>query len=282
MTMRKAAVACAVLLAALSMVAMASGCGKKGMEETRRSELILATTTSTQDSGLLDAWIPMFEEDNPYAVKVIAVGSGEAIQMGREGEADVILAHSPADEEKLVEEGYGINRRAVMHNEFILVGPAGDPAGVKNAASAVEAFALIANSRSPFVSRADGSGTHQRELEVWKEAGMEPGGAWYTETGKGMADTLRVASEQGAYALSDYGTYLKLSGDLELEVLYQGDETLYNEYHVIEVNPEKWPDVNGDGARAWAHFVVSREAQEFLETYGVEEFGRPLFCPDAL
>lgn len=283
MRLRKTALLVIALAVLALMLAGVVGCGEK--EETKpleRTDLILATTTSTQDSGLLDEWLPMFEKDNPYSVKVIAVGSGEAMKMGREGECDVMLVHSPAAEEEMVAEGYAVDRNAVMHNNFIVVGPASDPAGIKNATTAVEAFTMIANAQQPFISRADDSGTHVRELKVWKEAGITPQGTWYAETGKGMADTLRVASEQQAYALSDDGTYLALQDDLELEVLFEGDPVLYNNYHVMNVNPEKYPDVNYEGAQAFNDFCISREAQEFLLTFGVKEFGRPLFEPDAL
>jgi len=270
------------LVAVLAIVTMATGCGEKKTEPVERTELILATTTSTQDSGLLDEWVPMFEENNPYSVKVIAVGSGQAMEMGRNGECDVMLVHSPSEEEKMVAEGYAIDRNAVMHNNFIVLGPASDPAGVKSATSAEEAFKKIAASQQPFISRGDDSGTHTRELKVWKEAGIEPQGTWYVETGKGMADTLRVASERKAYTLTDDATYLNLKEDLELEVLFEGDKILYNNYHVMDVNPEKYPDVDYEGAQAFNDFCISPEAQEFLLTFGEDRFGRPLFIPDAL
>ncbi|MBC7231225.1 MAG: substrate-binding domain-containing protein [Actinobacteria bacterium] len=269
-------------LAVLAMAAMIMGCGEKKAEEVERTELILATTTSTQDSGLLDEWIPMFEEDNPYAVKVIAVGSGEAMEMGKKGECDVMLVHSPAAEEQLVAEGYAIDRNAVMHNDFIIVGPAADPARAKEAASAKDAFAAIAASQSGFVSRADESGTHTKEKNIWKAADISPAGAWYMESGKGMGDTLRIASEEGAYTLSDRGTFLSMKDELDLEILFQGDPILFNNYHVMNVNPEKWPDVNYEGARAFNAFCVSAAAQEFLNVFGVEEYGEQLFYPDAL
>jgi tungstate transport system substrate-binding protein len=224
----------------------------------------------------------MFEEDNPYTVKVIAVGSGKAMQMGEEGEADVMLVHSPAAEEEMVAEGFAVNRKPVMHNDFIIVGPASDPAGIANAASAAEAFTLIADSGSTFISRGDDSGTHKKELSIWEEAGIEPQGEWYVESGKGMGDTLRIASEEEAYTLSDRATYLNLSDDVELDILFEGDEILNNYYHVMEVNPEKWPDVNSQGAQAFSDFVTGTEAQEFLLEFGVDRFGQQLFFPDAL
>ena len=268
------------LVVALALFTTVTGCGEEKPGEG--TELILATTTSTQDSGLLDEWVPMFEAENPYSVKVIAVGSGQAMEMGRSGECDVMLVHSPAEEEKMVADGYAVDRKAVMHNNFLVVGPASDPAGVKGATSAVEAFKKIAEAQWPFASRGDGSGTHARELKVWKEAGIEPQGAWYVETGKGMADTLRVASERKAYTLTDDATYLKLKEELELEALYGGDPVLYNNYHVMNVNPDKYPDVDYEGAQAFNAFCTSPQAQEFLLAYGADRFGRPLFEPDAL
>ncbi|MFW6113954.1 MAG: substrate-binding domain-containing protein [Actinomycetota bacterium] len=274
-----------ITFAVLSALLMgAAGCGEKEAEpsETESTNLILATTTSTQDSGLLEQWVPMFEEDNPYTVKVIAVGSGKAMQMGREGEADVMLVHSPAAEEEMVADGYAIDREPVMHNDFIIVGPASDPAGIKDAGSAVDAFSRIAGVQATFISRGDDSGTHKKELTIWEEAGMEPGGEWYVESGRGMGDNLRVASEEGAYTLSDRATYLNLSGDVELEIIFDGDDTLNNYYHIMEINPEKWPDVNSEGAEAFSDFVTGTEAQEFLLEFGVERFGQQLFYPDAL
>lgn len=275
----------AVAFAALTtsaFVALQSGCGLGPSGRAGREELILATTTSTQDTGLLDLWIPMFEERYPYLVKVIAVGSGQAMAMGRQGECDVMLVHSPEEEERMVAEGYAVNRRPVMHNEFVIVGPSEDPASVREAPGAVEAVRRIATAKARFVSRGDGSGTHAVELSIWEEAGVTPCGPWYLESGKGMGDTLRIASQEKAYTLTDKGTFLKLAHELELAVLFRGEERLYNYYHVMEVDPERWPEVNAEGARAFSDFVTGREAQEFLLDFGVEEYGEPLFFPDAL
>ncbi len=269
----------AALLAGITAATVA-GCGSKAT--VKRTDLILATTTSTQDSGLLDQWVPMFEAENPYNVKVIAVGSGQSIEMGRKGECDVMLVHSPAAEEQLVADGYAINRKAVMHNDFLIVGPAADPAGVKSATSAADAFTKIANTQSQFFSRGDDSGTHVKEKSIWTKAGITPTGAWYVSTGSGMGDVLRVASEKQGYTLADRGTYLNLKDTLNLEILYQGDPMLYNLYHVMQVNPEKYPNVNAAGAQAFSDFVTGKEAQEFLNVYGVDKFGLPLFFPDAL
>ncbi len=244
--------------------------------------MILATTTSVLDTGLLDFWIPMFEAVQPYAVKVIAGGSGQAMEMGRAGECDVMLVHSPEEEERMVREGHAVNRRRVMHNAYVVVGPAEDPAGIRGASTAAQALKRIASAGAGFVSRGDGSGTHAKELSLWERAGVSPSGPWYMESGRGMGDTLRIASQARAYTLTDRGTFLKLEKELDLAVLFQEDELLYNFYHVMEVNPEKWPDVNRVGARAFSDFVTGRKAQEFLLRFGVEECGEPLFFPDAL
>lgn len=280
--MKKRALFLTGLILVVALVLTLSGCGEKKAEEVERTDLILATTTSTQDTGLLDEWVPMFEADNPYAVKVIAVGSGAAMEMGKNGEADVLLVHSPAAEEQLVADGYAIDRNAVMHNDFILVGPASDSANLKDSSTAGEAFTAIAESGSKFISRADDSGTHVKELAVWKAADITPAGAWYVEAGKGMGDTLRIGSEEEAYVLTDRGTYLSLRGELDLDIILEGDPILFNNYHVMNVNPEKWPDVNFEGAKAFNAFCISREAQEFLKEFGVEKFGQPLFYADAL
>ena len=246
--------------------------------------VILATTTSTQDSGLLDALVPMFQKETGYVVKTIAVGSGQAMAMGSRGEADVLLVHSPAAEKKLVEDGYGVRRRLVMHNDFIVVGPPSDPAKIKGVATSQEALKKIAVAGAIFLSRGDNSGTHAKEKTLWKAAGINPEGQkWYQSTGLGMGDTLNVASEKGGYTLADRGTYLALNKGkrLGLEILVQGEPLLLNVYHVIEVNPVKWPKVNTAGGKAFANFMVSKKTQDFIATFGTEKFGAPLFFPDA-
>ena len=245
--------------------------------------VILATTTSTQDSGLLDVLIPLFEKKTGYFVKTIAVGSGQAMAMGQKGEADVLLVHSPEAEMKFVADGYGINRRLVMHNDFILVGPAVDPARVKGITSTADAFKKIAAANSLFMSRGDNSGTNAKEKAIWKAAGITvEGQRWYQQTGLGMGQTLNVASEKKAYTLADRGTYLALKKRLDLDILAQGDAILLNIYHVIEVNPARFPKLNvQEGGKAFADYMVSREAQEVVRTFGVDKFGAPLFFPDA-
>jgi tungstate transport system substrate-binding protein len=243
--------------------------------------VILSTTTSTQDSGLLDVLIPIFEKNTGYFVKTIAVGSGQAMAMGQKGEADVLLVHSPAAEKKFVAEGYGINRRLIMHNDFIIVGLPADPAKIKGTKSASEAFKKMAASNALFLSRGDNSGTHAKEKAIWKAAGIDPEKEkWYQQTGLGMGQTLNVAAEKKGYTLADRGTYLALKKNLGLDILVEGDAILLNIYHVIEVNPAKWPKVNAAGGKAFADFMVSRETQAIIKTFGVEKFGSPLFFPD--
>ncbi len=252
--------------------AMATPAGSK--------DLILATTTSTQDSGLLDVLVPAFEEATGYSVKTVAVGSGQAIEMGEQGNADVLLVHSPAAEKELVAAGYGIDRRLVMHNSYLIVGPPADPAKIKGLTSAVDAFTAIAGTESTFVSRGDESGTHTKELGYWKKAGITPEGAWYIETGQGMAATLQVTSEKVGYTLTDIATWLATQEQLDLESLVTDDPSLLNPYHVIQVNPEKFPKVNAAGGNAFADFLLSAEAQAMIGEFGVDEFGQQLFVPD--
>jgi tungstate transport system substrate-binding protein len=250
--------------------------------QAQQKNIILATTTSTQDSGLLDVLLPIFEKKTGYFVKTIAVGSGQAMTMGQKGEADVLLVHSPAAEKKFVAEGYGVNRRLIMHNDFIVVGPAEDPAKIKGGKVTTEAFKKIASAGSLFLSRADKSGTHSKEMAIWKEAGINPEKEkWYQQTGLGMGQTLNVSSEKKGYTLADRGTYLALKKNLQLHILAEGDAILLNIYHVIEVNPAKWPKVNAAGGKAFADFMVSKEVQTIIQTFGVEKFGSPLFFPDA-
>ena len=244
--------------------------------------IILATTTSTQDSGLLDVLLPIFEEKTDYFVKTIAVGSGQAMAMGQKGEADVLLVHSPEAEKKFIAEGYGINRRIIMHNDYVIAGPSEDPAKLKGMKSSLEALKKIASAKGLFLSRGDNSGTHAKEKAIWKAAGVNPEGEkWYQQTGLGMGQTLSVAAEKKGYTLADRGTYLSLKKNLGLDIFVEGDAILLNIYHVIEVNPAKWPKVNSAGAKAFADFMVSKETQEIIKTFGVDKFGSPLFFPDA-
>ena len=266
-----------VVIAILLMGDLGESLGAAGQRE-----VILATTTSTQDSGLLDLLIPLFEKKTGYFVKTIAVGSGQAIAMGRRGEADILLVHSPAAEEHFVKNGFGINRRLVMHNDFVIVGPPEDPAKIKGLKSVAEVFKRIAAEGKLFLSRGDNSGTHVKEKELWKAAGINPEKKrWYQETGLGMGETLNVAAEKKGYTLTDRGTYLALRKNLRLVLLSERDERLMNIYHVIEVNPAKWPKVNALGAKAFADFIVSQEIQEVIRHFGKEKYGEALFYPDA-
>jgi tungstate transport system substrate-binding protein len=278
-----------VLVAAMAMTVavLASGCGKAeetatpGASETTagdRSDLLLASTTSTQDSGLFDEMIPAFEKAYPqYVVKVTAVGSGEAMALGENKDADVLLVHSPAAEEEFMANGYGVERKDVMYNDFVIVGPPDDPAGIKGMASAAEAFAAIAASESLFYSRADNSGTNAKELTIWKAAGVEPAGEWYQQTGQGMGDTLKISSEKAGYTLADRATYLSLREALDLDILVEGDEALFNQYGVIVVADAK----NEQGAVDFMNWITSPEGQELIGGFGVEKFGQPLFTPNA-
>lgn len=246
-----------------------------------RPEIILATTTSTQDSGLLDVLLPDFQQRTGYQVKPIAVGSGQALKMGEQGNADVLLVHSPDAEQAFMATGAGIDRRLVMHNDFIIVGPAADPAGIKGAA-AVPALRAIAAARAPFVSRGDNSGTNALELKLWQQAGIAPAGQpWYIVAGQGMGATLKIANEKAAYTISDRATYLAFSAQIQLPVLVEKDAPLLNIYHVIRVDPQKWPGVNAAGAQAFADYLVSAPAQQLIAGFGVEKYHQALFVPDA-
>jgi tungstate transport system substrate-binding protein len=243
--------------------------------------VILATTTSTQDTGLLDVLVPAFEKSSGYSVKTIAVGTGAALAMGERGDADVLLVHAPSAEETYMTKGRGLSRAIVMHNAFIVVGPASDPAHVKGAASAEAAFSAVAAAHAVFVSRGDDSGTNFKELALWKAAGTTPEGAWYVKTGSGMADTLHIASQKAAYTLTDDGTFLSQRATLGLSPLVEDAKDLRNVYHVIVVKPIDGRVSNEPGAAAFARFVTSAEGQRIIATYGRERFGRPLFTPDA-
>jgi tungstate transport system substrate-binding protein len=272
----------ALLAAVLALVLTAGMTGNALAEQGKLKNLILATTTSTQDSGLLDVLIPIFEKKTGYFVKTIAVGSGQAMTMGKKGEADVLLVHSPAAEKEFMAGGNGTHRTLVMHNDFIIVGPPADPATVKMTKSAPTAFKKIALSKSLFMSRGDNSGTHAKEKAIWKATGINPEKEkWYQQTGLGMGQTLNVAAEKKAYTLADRGTYLALKKNLGLDILNQGDSILLNVYSVIPVNPAKFKKINAEGAQAFADFMVAPETQKIIGTFGVEKFGSPLFFPDA-
>jgi len=244
--------------------------------------VILATTTSTQDSGLLDVLVSQFEKESGYRLKVISVGSGQAMKMGERGEADVLLVHSPEVEKKFMADGFGTTRRLVMHNDFVIVGPAADPAKVLSSSASTDALKRIARSGTLFASRGDNSGTHAKEKGLWKATGINPEGQkWYQQTGLGMGQTLNVAAEKRGYTLTDRATFLALKKNLGLVILAEGDSTLLNIYHVIEINATRWPRVNAPGGKAFADFVLSRKIQDVIGRFGIEKFGAPLFFPDA-
>jgi tungstate transport system substrate-binding protein len=248
---------------------------------TGSRDVILATTTSTADTGLLDVLGPMFTEASGYTLKPIAVGSGAALALGEGGEADVVLVHSPQAEQTFMAEGFGAERRTVMVNDFVIVGPQDDPAGVADVGSTADAFRAIAESQSRFVSRGDESGTNALELRLWKQAGIEPAGHWYIESGIGMGDTLNIANERGAYTITDRGTYLALRDRLELPILIEGDPALLNIYHVITLNPANGPRINSAGGAAFLSFLLDPATQAVIGEFGIEEFGEPLFTPCA-
>jgi len=250
---------------------------------TQQKDIILATTTSTRDAGLLDSLLPVFERRTGYHVKVIAVGSGQALEMGRRGDADVVLSHAPEAERTLTDSGYFVRRRLVMHNAFLIVGPPADPAGVRGLSDAVTAFGRIAGHRALFVSRGDRSGTHQKELTLWRTAHISPPrtGAWYIEGGQGMGATLQLASEKGAYTLTDEATYLTWRDKITLAPMVEGDSLLYNVYHVLELNPKNAPRINARGGQALADFFVAEQTQRLIGQFGKARFGRSLFVPDA-
>jgi tungstate transport system substrate-binding protein len=274
------------LLAAF-LLTMVAGCGKeapKTGEENQQppaKELKLATTTSTQDSGLLDVILPELEKDINYTVKVIAVGTGQAIEMGEAGDVDVILVHSRAAEDKFVADGFGVDRRDVMYNDFLIIGPADDPAGIKDSTDTIAAFKTIAAKQAAFVSRGDDSGTDKKEKGIWTKAEITPAGTWYIESGQGMGDTFRMADEKKAYTLIDRATYLAQKDKYKLEVIIEGDKSLLNPYGVIPVNPEKFPNVDYEGATKFAEWLTSEKGQKMIGDFGVQEFGQQLFVPDA-
>lgn len=268
--MRTWAVVTSVLLFSLTV-----SCSPKPAPQ----EMILATTTSTYDSGLLDAILPHFEQAHKVKVKVVALGTGQAIKTAEKGDADVILVHDRAKEDQFVADGYGVNRQDVMYNDFVIVGPEADPAGIKGLKDAAAAFASIAEAQAAFASRGDESGTHSKERVIWEKAGLEPSGDWYLSLGQGMGATLTVANEKGAYTLTDRSTYLARQEGLQLVILVESDPILFNPYGVIAVNPQKHPGVKYDLAMKFIEWLTSVDTQEKIGQFGQEKFGQPLFYP---
>ncbi|NLI14443.1 MAG: solute-binding protein [Peptococcaceae bacterium] len=276
-----------LIVVIITMVSLA-GCGGKfsapankaqNSQKPANADVILATTTSTQDSGLLDVILPAFEKKTGYKVKTIAVGTGQALAMGEKGEADVLLVHAPEAEKKVVAGGAAINRRLVMHNDFILVGPAEAGAGIKGKPVA-DALRAIAAKASPFISRGDDSGTHKMELALWKAVEIKPVSPWYQQAGAGMGQTLRIADEKKGYTLSDRATYLAQKKNLSLAILVEGDAKLLNIYHVMEVNHQKFAKVNQAGAKAFSDFLLSPDGQAIIAGFGKDKYGQPLFFAD--
>ncbi|MBO8129705.1 MAG: substrate-binding domain-containing protein [Peptococcaceae bacterium] len=265
-----------------------AGCGGSGQSNPQdqnaaappqKDRLILATTTSTYDSGLLDKLVPVFEEKTGYNVDILPKGTGACLELGKNGDADVLLVHAKDRELQMVQEGYFVDRHDVMYNDFVILGPANDPAGIKGQKDAAKAFKAIAGSKSTFVSRGDNSGTNMKEMAVWEKAGLEPTGDWYLAVGQGMGETLRIANEKQAYTLSDRGTYLAMRDKLTLEVLVEDDPVLFNQYGVMAVNPDKNPNVNYKGAKKFIEFMISPEAQEIIGSF--TKYGEQLFKPNA-
>ena len=267
------------MLAALTLVVTVPSHLPAG--EAASKNVILSTTTSTQDSGLLDVLVPLFEKKSGYSVKTVSVGTGQALELTAKGEADVALVHAPSLEKKYVADGKLLNRRLVMYNDFIVLGPANDPAQIKSTKNSAEAMKRIAASASRFVSRGDNSGTHNLEKSLWKSAAIQPKGEWYIESGQGMGATLGIANDRGAYTISDRATYLAFRKRVTLAVLLEGDRPLLNIYSVMEVNPANGPRINAAGGKTFADFMVAPETQAVIKSFGLEKFGQPLFIPVA-
>ncbi|QSX08101.1 substrate-binding domain-containing protein [Alkalibacter rhizosphaerae] len=285
----------AILLTVFMIFAFAVGCtndnggdqgdagdngdgGDNGQVEEPK-ELILVTTTSTYDSGLLDYLLPYFEEANNYDISVISLGTGAALEQGKNGDADVALVHAKPTELEMVAEGHFVDRIDVMYNDFVIVGPAEDPAGLKEAADVTAAMKAIADNEATFISRGDDSGTHKKELSLWEVAQITPEGDWYVSAGVGMGDTLTMANEELGYTMSDRATYLSMAEDLDIEIVFEGDENLFNQYGIMAVNPENWPDVDYEGAKLLIDFFGSEEGQELISEF--KPYGDTLFFPNA-
>jgi tungstate transport system substrate-binding protein len=271
-----------LLIPAIVLLLAASLFGRGVTEEPASGDpvrLRMATTTSTENSGLLAELLPPFEEANNVVVDVIAVGTGQALELGRNGDVDVVMVHAPSLEEEFVAQGYGVERVGFMYNDFVVLGPPRDPAEISGSGDVVSAFRRIAESESLFISRGDNSGTHNKELNIWEEAGIAPSGAWYREAGQGMGAVITVSDNEEAYTLADRGTYLSYLGDIDLDVVVEGDPVLFNPYAAIVVDPELHPHVDHETAQAFIDFLVSDEGQSIIGSFTIG--GEPLFTPDA-
>ena len=266
----------------LALIFLLSSCAPSSEKSFQGQTLILATTTSTEDSGLLEYLLPDFEKEYQVTVDVIAVGTGQAIQLGEDGNADVLLVHARAREDEFMAAGHGVRREDVMYNDFVIVGPESDPAGLRGMTQAAEAFKKIADDQATFISRGDDSGTHTKEKSIWTKAAIEPSGDWYLSAGQGMGEVLTMSDEQQAYTLSDRATYLARSLEgIRLVILVEGDKALFNPYGVIAVNPEKGSQIKAELANVFIDWLVSLPTQEKIAQFGVQEFGAPLFTPDS-
>ncbi|OIO03925.1 MAG: tungsten ABC transporter substrate-binding protein [Elusimicrobia bacterium CG_4_10_14_0_2_um_filter_56_8] len=257
-----------------------SGAVQGKSKAVKNKTIILATTTSVQDTGLLDVLISAFQKKSGYIVKAIAVGSGQAMQMGKSGEADLLWVHSPDDEKGFVAGGYGTDRTTFMYNDFVLLGPASDPAKIKGEKKVAGAFAKIVSAGALFVSRGDKSGTHKKELKLWAAAKVKPVGEKYIESGQGMAATVAIANEKEAYILADRSSFLSLQKNINLQIVCENDEALLNRYSLILANPVKFPKVNVEGAKAFFDFLLTKKTKKIVGKYGVEKYGKPLFHYD--
>ena len=269
---------CSLLFVALLAFGWRSGAQSA---ESASRNIILSTTTSTQDSGLLDVLIPLFEKQTGYSVKTVSVGTGQALALAAKGDADVALVHAPSLEKQYVADGKLLHRRLVMYNDFVIIGPKEDPAKIRTAKTANAALKAIEQAKASFVSRGDNSGTHVLEKALWKSAGVEPKGTWYIEAGQGMGATLGIANERNAYTITDRGTWLALGKRVSLPILIEGDKALLNIYSVMEVNPANGPRINAIGGKAFADFMVAPQTQSVIKSFGVEKFGQSLFVPVA-
>ncbi|MFT8315102.1 MAG: substrate-binding domain-containing protein [Clostridium sp.] len=250
-------------------------------KSAQKKEVILGMTTSIEDSGLLDVIIPAFEEESGYKTKTVSVGTGQALALAEKGQVDALLVNSPAAEKKVIDEGVIVNRKLIMHNDFVIVGPQSDKAKIKGTKDAVGAFATIAKTQSEFVSRSDDSGTNKLEKSLWSDANIKPEGAWYIQAGAGMGQTLKISNEKQAYTLADRATYINDKKILSLPILVEGDKKLLNLYSVSEINPAKFSKANSEGAKAFSEFLLSEKGQKLIANYGKDKFGEALFYPDA-